>query len=210
MGKMSKITKIILIILAFLCLIGLGLFVGKKIQERNREKAQKEAVELSNKRRDIVLEYMNNVEDKINKYIEDKNLDELKEYAQKEVAIMYDFIYYGKEIKDVKYNTLIRADKNILKKKVRTIDDKVNKVIADYKKDIETDNEYSYDKLEDFLELNIDQANKNAEFFTSIRDSYKGISNQIQDEAGKKSEENKEKAQKIYDSFFDWYIHKDE
>ena len=210
MGKMSKITKIILIILAFLCLIGLGLFIGKKIQERNREKAQKEAVELSNKRRDIVLEYMNNVEDKIDKYIGDKELDTLKEYAQKEVAIMYDFIYYGKEIKDVKYNTLIRADKNILKKKVRTIDDKVNKVIADYKKDIETDNEYSYDKLEDFLELNIDQANKNAEFFTSIRDSYKGISNQIQDETGKKSEENKEKAQKIYDSFFDWYIHKDE
>ena len=210
MGKMSKITKIILIILAFLCLIGLGLFIGKKIQERNREKAQKEAVELSNKRRDIVLEYMNSVEDKIDKYIGDKELDTLKEYAQKEVAIMYDFIYYGKEIKDVKYNTLIRADKNILKKKVRTIDDKVNKVIADYKKDIETDNEYSYDKLEDFLELNIDQANKNAEFFTSIRDSYKGISNQIQDETGKKSEENKEKAQKIYDSFFDWYIHKDE
>ena len=210
MEKMSKITKIILIILAFLCLVGLGLFIGKKIQERNREKAQKEAVELSNKRRDIVLEYMNSVEDKIDKYIGDKELDTLKEYAQKEVAIMYDFIYYGKEIKDVKYNTLIRADKNILKKKVRTIDDKVNKVIAGYKKEIETDNEYSYDKLEDFLELNIDQANKNAEFFTSIRDSYKGISNQIQDEAGKKSEENKEKAQKIYDSFFDWYIHKDE
>lgn len=210
MGKMSKITKIILIILAVLCLVGLGLFIGKKIQERNREKAQKEAVELSNKRRDIVLEYMNSVEDKIDKYIGDKELDTLKEYAQKEVAIMYDFIYYGKEIKDVKYNTLIRADKNILKKKVRTIDDKVNKVIAGYKKEIETDNEYSYDKLEDFLELNIDQANKNAEFFTSIRDSYKGISNQIQDEAGKKSEENKEKAQKIYDSFFDWYIHKDE
>lgn len=210
MGKMSKITKIILIILAVLCLVGLGLFIGKKIQERNREKAQKEAVELSNKRRDIVLEYMNSVEDKIDKYIGDKELDTLKEYAQKEVAIMYDFIYYGKEIKDVKYNTLIRADKNILKKKVRTIDDKINKVIAGYKKEIETDNEYSYDKLEDFLELNIDQANKNAEFFTSIRDSYKGISNQIQDETGKKSEENKEKAQKIYDSFFDWYIHKDE
>ena len=210
MGKMSKITKIILIILAVLCLVGLGLFIGKKIQERNREKAQKEAVELSNKRRDIVLEYMNSVEDKIDKYIGDKELDTLKEYAQKEVAIMYDFIYYGKEIKDVKYNTLIRADKNILKKKVRTIDDKINKVIAGYKKEIETDNEYSYDKLEDFLELNIDQANKNAEFFTSIRDSYKGISNQIQDETGKKSEENKEKAQKIYDNFFDWYIHKDE
>ena len=210
MGKMSKITKIIYIVLAILVLVGLGIFIGKKVQERNREKAKKEAVELSNKRRDIVLEYMNNVEDKIDKYIEDKNLDELKGYAQKEVTIMYDFIYYGKEIKDVKYSTLIRADKNILKKKVRTIDDKVNAVIADYKKEIETDNEYSYDKLEDFLELNLDQANKNAELFTSIRDSYKEIGTKIQDESGKRSEEQKEKNQKIYDSFFEWYLHKDE
>lgn len=146
-----------------------------------------------------IISYFENLEQEVDKAINEDSFSKFKEKA-KEIAITgIDFIFYGTEIKGVTFEQLSDNAKNKIMAIVSRIDNKVESKIPGYKETIKEKFTQGYDYVKTKLQEGLNYADdklleqygdkyqdvkdKTKEVTQDIKESTKDVTNQIQDAA---------------------------
>ncbi|NLL44395.1 MAG: hypothetical protein GX247_01840 [Mollicutes bacterium] len=148
---------------------------------------------------DKIIKYFNDIKDNVSKYVNESNLNEVKDKINEAFITIIDFIFYEKEINGITFNSLGEKAKEEIIKVAKEIDAIIVKKYPDYKivikgklENIKNYISYKIDLAKNHIKDNIGEDNYN-----NIKDKYNNIKENI-----------KKITNKTLDNIEKWYENK--
>lgn len=160
-----------------------------------------------------VIDYFENLESDVEKYVNESNFDKVKDKAKNIAITGIDFIFYGTEIKGVTFEELTDTTKEKIMAIVARIDSKIESKVPNYKDTIKDKFGKGYDYVTDKLHQGIDYVDnkleeKYGEKYDNVKDKASEIKEEVKEGASEVWDTIKDKTSDGFSKVKDWYEEK--